>query len=681
MSKMSSTDLSLKILSLGLISNLTSLQSASALPQEGNVAVGEININLIHPNHLQINQTSDRGIINWDSFNIEQSQTVNISQPNQNSVLLNRVTGHTSSIIGGNLASNGQIFLVNPNGILFTSTAQINVGGLLATTLDIKDTDFINNNLQFFSVSGKSPATVENYGNITIEETGIGALVAPGVINSGVINARLGKVILGATERFTLDFYGDGLVSIVLDPVTTSEIITADGREITALVSNSGAIYNDGGSVYLQAATASELLNQTINMDGIIQAKTAKNIDGKIVLSGETGEVNVSGRLDTSGVNGGEIYVLGEQVFLNNAIIDVSGLENGGFVETSGHSLQTQGVEVNLKGGINNGSWLIDPSNIVIQDTASDLTINGNTFAGDQDLGLILKKDLETALASGNVIITTAGGGEGDGDLILDATINSQSGNGLTLTARKFMLNSGSFEIDGDLTFNLNQVNPLDHFPSSSINDAVASVGTITIPKTTTINIGEGNSGQVTVAGDTINLNKNAHITINGVGEDRTFLDGENTRQVVNVSAGEITLNDITIQNGKASNGGGIFHSGGTVTLNNSTITNNSAENMGGGIFHRGDEVILNNSTVTGNFANSGEDLFNSGGKVTINNSSVSSVVETSTNPIDEMQGIKPSSEIIFFEDYNRQFPDSSSLVCVEDGLIEDGVSLPSCAN
>jgi large exoprotein involved in heme utilization and adhesion len=412
--------------------------------------------------------------------------------------------------------------LVNPNGILFTSTAMINVGGLLATTLNISDTDFLNNNLKFFSVEGKAPATVENYGNITVADTGMAALVAPGVVNNGVINAHLSKVILASGESFSLDFHGDGLIAINLDPVTASEIITADGTPLTALITNHGAIYNDGGLIQLKAVTASDLIKETINMGGILQAKSVDKINGNIVLRGIGGDITVNGLLDASGNNlgetGGQIDVIASNILnvFNTSLLNASGYEKGGFVETSANYLNIQGLANTSSINGKTGTWLIDPVNLTIGvGIDNDITGNPNfNTTGTDGTAFISKITLENALLNNNVILSTVGGTGGDGDLILNATIDSNSGNDLTLTSRQFDRTSGAFNINGNLIFNLNAVNSGNILPSASINDAIASIGAVAgVAPNTTINLFNGPSGTITVSGSTINFNKNADIS------------------------------------------------------------------------------------------------------------------------------------------------------------------------
>jgi filamentous hemagglutinin family protein len=581
---------------IGLIGSLSYISTAEALPDGGNITAGDANINQVNPNQLNINQTSDRAIIDWNSFSINQGETVNITQPSQTSAILNRVTGDMRSNIAGSLNANGQVMLVNPNGILFTKDANVNVGGLLSTTLDLTNTDFLNNNLNFFSVDGKAPATVENYGNITVAESGIAALVAPGVINNGVINVRLGKVILASGEKFTLDFRGDRLISIELDPVTAEKIKTADGISLTSLITNNGEIYNDGGIIQLNASTASNLINQAINMNGVIQAQSVANINGNIVLNGAGGDINVNGVIDASGQNqgetGGRIEVIAGNTLnvSDKSLLDASGYNAGGFVETSAPTVNIKGNSVTTASAIGNtGTWLLDPIDILIDDNYRNTVII-------------------PALTNNNFEISTNVAGAGAGDITLASNVTfTTNNNSLTLTARRFNFTSGAFNISGNLIFNLNAVNPENIVPTSSINNAITAIGTTTIPQTTTINLTNGTSGSVIVQGDTVNFNKNANITLNGTGQTTTFLDGQNTRRVVDISAGNVTLNNLTVRNGNITgDGAGINITGNniTVNLNNATISNNKttdANSHAGGINNIGNRLNIQNSIITGN--------------------------------------------------------------------------------
>jgi filamentous hemagglutinin family protein len=315
---------------------------AVALPQNGQVLAGEAQINQVSPGQLNIRQSSNRAVINWNSFSIDVPEQVNFVQPSASSATLNRVTGNSPSTIAGKIDANGQVMLVNPNGILFTPTAQINVAGLLATTLDIKDSDFMQGNLRLQQVLGQPLSTVENQGQITVKDGGYAGLVAPAVANSGVIQAKLGKVILAAGTQATLDFFGDGLISLAVDPQLAQQVIGADGTPLKSLITQSGTINADGGSVVLSARAGAAMVDQVINMSGAILAQSVEKKNGTIILSGgDTGTVSVSGKLDISGTDKGEtsgtVQVLGSKVGLfDQAEILASGDVGGGIVLIGG---------------------------------------------------------------------------------------------------------------------------------------------------------------------------------------------------------------------------------------------------------------------------------------------------------------------------------------------------------
>jgi filamentous hemagglutinin family protein len=674
-----------------------------ALPQGGEVKSGQAEIGVGVANlqdrpvlQMSIRQSSDRAVINWQSFSVGSQEWVNFQQPSSTSATLNRVTGNTPSDIAGRITANGQIMLVNPNGILFTPTAQIDVAGLVATTLDISDKDFMTGTLHFNQVPDKPLKTVINQGNITVKDGGFAALVGPGVANRGVINARLGKVLLASGTQATMDFYGDGLVSLAVDPTIAGQIRDTNGQALTDLVSNSGTIAADGGTVTLSAKAGAAVVNHVINLSGVIQAQSVQNQNGKIVLSGgEQGTVLVSGNLDASGLEsgqtGGTVQVLGERIgLLDGTRIDVSGdagggealiggnyqgqgplpnaqftfggqnvsinanalssgnggkvivwandttrfygsivarggstSGNGGLVETSGKiGLDVNGARVDTRapnGQI--GTWVLDPSDLTIQaGSGTDSNIGGspnfNTLGSPATL---FETNLEAALATSNVTISTAGGTEGNGDITLNATIDSASANSLTLTARRFNLTSGSFNLGGNLTFNLNQVNPEATPPTSSIQNAHNAIGTVA--GTRTINLGAG-----TFQGATLTLNRN--VTINGAGQGQTILNGQNTRQVVNIAAGTVNISNLTVSGGRVSlprslSAGGIFvAAGSTLNLSNSKVSGNTGV-IGGGIRSDG-RTTLSNSTVSNNSAIDGGGINNLNGTLTLSNSTVS---------------------------------------------------------
>ncbi|HET9680249.1 MAG TPA: filamentous hemagglutinin N-terminal domain-containing protein, partial [Gammaproteobacteria bacterium] len=371
---------------------------ALADPTGGTVVEGDADINP-QGNGTVINQTSQRAIIDWETFNIGVDEYVLFNQPGSSAVILNRVIGGDPSTILGNLTANGQVFLVNPNGVFFGESAMLDVGGLLATTLDISNADFMAGNYAF-EKTGSSHGEVINAGQITARDGGYVVLAGDKVSNSGVIAARAGHVVLAAGRAITLDVEGDGLVNFAVDEATLSDL---------AGVHNAGDILADGGLVLMTAKVASELVTTAVNNEGLIQAHgISEQQDGTIVLTAEGADIVNAGVLDADGINsnaGGVIYLHGdENVDLTSesvitadgagsaeggvvraiaketlwfregaSITATGGNENGGFVEVSGHGgLQLRGSVITGAGG----SFIIDPSLVTLSSNSASTGSN-----------------------------------------------------------------------------------------------------------------------------------------------------------------------------------------------------------------------------------------------------------------------------------------------------------------
>jgi filamentous hemagglutinin family protein len=244
--------------------------SAHALPAGGVVAAGVASINT-GVTHTTINQASQNAVINWQSFNIAAGQSVQFMQPNSSAVMLNRVLGADPSSIFGSLTANGKVFLVNPNGVLFGKGASVNVGGLLASTLNMTNSDFLAGN---YVLSGAGTGSVLNQGTISANG-GYVALLGANVSNEGIISAQLGSVALAAGSAMTLDMAGDGLLNV-----------SVNESALNALVQNGGLIRADGGQVLLTTQAAGSLLQNSVNNTGVIQAQTLENHNGTIRLLG-----------------------------------------------------------------------------------------------------------------------------------------------------------------------------------------------------------------------------------------------------------------------------------------------------------------------------------------------------------------------------------------------------------
>ncbi len=314
---------------------------ARALPQNGQVVAGDVTISAPSAKDLRINQASERAVIEWQSFNIDAGERVTIHQPSDLSELLNRVIGGGGSEILGDLLANGRVTLINPSGITIGKGARIDVGALTATTSDISNENFMAGRM-IFDRPGEADAIIVNEGEVTAAEGGLVAFVAPGVVNKGRIRARLGRVALASGTKFTLDLYGDDLVSIAVDGDVLAGVLGVDGETLEALVEHSGVIEADGGIVEISAAAAKGVVDNLINMTGHVRATTVAEVGGEIVFGAPSGTVNIAGTVDATGNDAGEaggtVKILGADVRVRAATaIDASGTAGGGEVLVGGN--------------------------------------------------------------------------------------------------------------------------------------------------------------------------------------------------------------------------------------------------------------------------------------------------------------------------------------------------------
>ena len=318
-----------------------------ANPQGGSVIAGQANIVQTTSTRVDINQSSNKAIINWDSFSIGANEHTNFNQPSASSVTLNRVVGEDPSAILGRLTANGHLMLVNPNGVFFGKGAKVDVGSITATTSDIDNNNFMAGRY-IFNKPGKPGAGIVNEGHISIAENGLAAFVSPFVRNDGVITGRLSRIVLGGGDKFVLDLYGDKLISFEVDPDVAQQI------EVT----NNGTIDADGSLVLITAAEAKGLVDSVINLNGLVQANQVAEVNGRIIVGG--GDVNVGGTLLA---NNGKIIVDtdGHANLLKSGKV----VANKGFIELSGEDLTVTGEVEAIDGHL-----YLDPNTITIDTVA-----------------------------------------------------------------------------------------------------------------------------------------------------------------------------------------------------------------------------------------------------------------------------------------------------------------------
>ena len=303
----------------------------NARPTGGSVVAGAATI-ATSPTTTTIDQSTQRAAINWQSFDIGSQQTVQFEQPSSSAVALNRVVGPDPSEIAGRIDANGQVVITNQSGVVFYKGSQVNTAGLMVSAAGIGNADFMAGRMVFDQAANPNAAVI-NQGSITVRDAGLAALVAPQVANSGVINARLGHVVLAGAEKATLDLYGDGLMAIDV----TGQVVQAPNGA-TALVTNTGVIRADGGTIQLTAQAADGVVQTLVNAGGKLRADTVGGRTGSVVLNGVGGSITVAGQLTATGTAAGttggniEVDTSGSVTLAPTARINASGPAGGGVV-------------------------------------------------------------------------------------------------------------------------------------------------------------------------------------------------------------------------------------------------------------------------------------------------------------------------------------------------------------
>ncbi|EMW7051956.1 filamentous hemagglutinin N-terminal domain-containing protein, partial [Escherichia coli] len=592
-----------RAMALSLLSGMIMMANpvtAANLPTGGQIVAGSGSIQTPSGNQMNIIQNSQNMVANWNSFDIGKGNTVQFYQPNSSAVALNRVVGGGESKIMGNLKANGQVFLVNPNGVLFGKDASVSTSGFVASTRDIKNDDFMNRRYTF-SGGQKAGAEIVNQGALTTNAGGYIVLAADKVSNSGTIRTPGGKTVLAAGERVTLQLDNGGLTSVQVS-----------GDVVNALVENRGLISARDGQVYLTAHGRDMLMNTVLNVSGVVEAGGMHRQDGNIVLDGgDSGVVHLSGTLqaDNASGQGGKVVVQGQNILLDKgssitatgsqgggevyigggwqgkdssirnadkvvmkdgARIDVSATQqgnggtavlwsesftnfrgqisakggenggNGGQVETSSHgNLQAFGsVSASAKKG-KAGNWLLDPLDITIVNTSSQHVT-------------------ETTDASGFEVTPSAAGSQ-----VSNTSINDELNNGTSVTVLTSSTTAGGNQ-NGNITVDadINKTNGTD------ATLTLLADGNITVNKNITSTAGKLNvnlAAANTSRTGTITLGNNVSITTNG---------GNITAGTANAS-NSVTINvtGTTLNTSSGSQAGNITLNGSRVNVTNANIT------------------------------------------------------------------------------------------------------------
>jgi filamentous hemagglutinin family protein len=478
---------------------------ATTLPGGGQVVAGMVSIGQ-NGNTLNISQGSQRAAIDWQSFNVGSAASVNFQQPSASAVALNRVLGNEASQIYGRLNANGQVFFSNPNGVLFARGAQVNVGGILATTLNIANSDFMTGNYRFTT---PGHGTIRNEGLITA--TGSAVLLGNTVENAGQIVATTATLMAG--NQIAIDLTGDGLIHARIEEPS-----------LQALIENSGSI-DAVTAVTLTAGQARSALDRIVNNSGVVRATGLVERGGNILL--EAASIENSGTLDASSATGrgGAIDLKAtERIALTEtsklgadgtaggtvlAIVSAGGRiagaltadgmvsaqgngapASGGFIETSASRVQiADGFRVATTGG----EWLIDPV---------DFTITSGS--GAQTTSSIGASTLSGNLAGASVTIATDGSTAGNGDIFVNAPVTWSSNNTLTLSAHR------NINVNADITATGASAGLSLYYGSSGVG-ILPAIGT-------SYSLGNGTKITLSGATPTLMIGNESYTVINSLG-------------------------------------------------------------------------------------------------------------------------------------------------------------------
>ena len=490
--------------------------TAYALPEGGQVAAGQAAITTAGST-MTIAQQTAQAIINWQNFGIGSGEAVHINQPNSQSMLLNRVVGSNPSEIFGQLTANGQVILVNPNGVFFRPGSSVDVGGLTASTLNIANEDFLKGQLRF---AGDSQNPVINAGNITAQN-GYANLLAKEVVNEGIIAAQTGSVNLAAGSGMSLDYNGDGKMTVAV----------TDGAYQSA-VANKKLIQADGGLVVMTASGKDALMDSAVNNSGMIQANTLGEATGQISLTGDnittTGAISADGG---SNGQGGTIKIIANHKTAVDGQLSAQGGQlsgDGGFIETSGDIVRIgdhSSIQANAPQG-KAGQWLIDPVDITISDDGTDESENGTNIR--------TSFITDTLRKGSHVILDTHKDGNKEGTITVNGAINVQdySRATLTLKANKAININADISFTGESKPNLTLETTEDN---SSINNRA------------NINIGNGTLN--------ITTGKNGVLNAGSIGADTVNIKANTIKQAERVTVPPININQLNLRQANENKG------------------------------------------------------------------------------------------------------------------------------
>jgi len=391
-----------KVCVVSVLSHCVFLPLSYAGPTSGNIVGGAGNINQSNLN-TTINQLSNRLAIDWQTFNVNSNESVNFNQPGRSSIALNRILDQNASQIHGSINANGQIVLVNPNGVFFGKNSTVNAGGLFAAALDVNPENFMQGRLDFKALENSSGLII-NEGRLVVIDGGALVLLGQKVENRGMLVANFGTVALAAGHDISVSFSDYENFSININQNDLANILGLENPSVL----NTGLIQAHNGNVVLTAKQADAIKSSINNIDhqqafsfdsGQIIEK-----DGVVYLTGQDGDISDLGEVDVSGDKDAGVVIYSAEN------IDHSGSINA--------DTQT-GVAGTVKFDANNTTLL--SGNSTISAEAIDEGIGGTVHVLGNYVGLIDNASINVSGVNGGGDVLIGGDYQGKNTQIKNA--------------------------------------------------------------------------------------------------------------------------------------------------------------------------------------------------------------------------------------------------------------------
>ncbi|MEX4109281.1 filamentous hemagglutinin N-terminal domain-containing protein [Haemophilus influenzae] len=390
----------LNVISLIILTTCSGAAYASTpdFPQHHKTVFGTVTIEKTTADKMTIKQGSDKAQIDWKSFDIGQKKEVKFEQPNEHAVAYNRVIGGNASQIQGKLTANGKVYLANPNGVIITQGAEINVAGLLATTKDLERISENSNSYQFTrkAKNGQLPKEGEvlkdgqvvkegqviNEGKIKAKDFVV--LNGDEVINKEEINVTNGKVYLSSGDNFTFTLLPDSGISVALED-----------NAVRGIVKNEGIIKAE--DITLNAKGRKEALDSLVMNNGVLEATKVSNKNGKVVLSAD--EIKLD---DKSNIKGDMVSFVAD-VTSNKELKDNIKITSQTGSKVTSPKIDFKGKSVNI-----NGNFGRDDSKAHYNDEHKTLKTEVNIDVPDDENIRIANIEDEDKDSTGSFIQTEA---------------------------------------------------------------------------------------------------------------------------------------------------------------------------------------------------------------------------------------------------------------------------------